>query len=162
MPDTKSKSFAEEVMRKNARITGRDDHDNSGRKRHTSAGAGTQAFTLRADFKDGRKKRGTAWSHFSDYEWNDEGDIETLTIIFGDRIVTMRGFNLLVLVREIDEGKLKTFEELVSAEAKMLRENPDDEAVVVNVEIFPEFKELVQEIKGEREHEAGHAGRLKR
>ena len=125
------------------------DSDNRGRKRHTSASTGTQAFCLRADSKDGRKKRATAWSHFSDYEWEDTGDREILTIIFGTRIVTIEGYNLMVLVREIDEGKLKTFEELVSAEVQELLHAPDDDAVVKSVEIYPTFKSVIEEIKGE-------------
>jgi len=133
-----------------------------GRKRHTSAGAGGQAFSLRVDFRDGRKKRGTAWSHWSDYEWNDEGEKETLTVIFGDRIVTIHGFNLMVLVREIDEGKLKTFEELVSAEVRMLLEHPDDGAIVVSVDVFPAFEDLVREIKGDDGRDTGFVGKIRR
>jgi hypothetical protein len=152
MPDQK------EFLRK---IIGNDESGKQGRKRHTSAGAGGQAFSLRADFKDGRKKRGTAWSHFSDYEWTDEGDRERLIVIFGTRILTIEGFNLLALVREIDEGKLKTFEELASAEARELQFNPDEEAVVVSVDVFPKFEDIVREIKGE-DDEPGFARKVSR
>jgi hypothetical protein len=124
------------------------------RKRYTTAGTGEQAFCLRADFKDGRKRRATAWSHFSDYEWSDEGDRETLTIIFGMRIVTIEGHRLNVFVRAIDEGKLKTFEELISAEALALQQNPDEEPIVMSVDIYPTFKNLIEEIKGEEK--GGH------
>ena len=68
----------------------------------------------------------------------------------------------MVLVREIDEGKLKTFEELVSAEVRELHQNPDEDAVVASVEIFPAFKDLVREIKGEDEHESGFARKIRR
>jgi hypothetical protein len=165
MPETKQKSFAAELLKNSGRVSGMPDSDpdKDARRRHTSAGTGAQAFSLRADFKDGRKKRGTAWSHFSDYEWSDEGDKEKLVILFGTRVVTIEGFNLMVLVREIDEGRLKTFEELVSSEALRLQAAPDAGAVVVSVYVFPKFEDLVKEIKGEtEEHETGHAGRIRR
>src|ERR1700674_1776793 len=101
MPE--QKHFLKNILRDDASESGK-----KGRRRHTSAGAGGQAFTLRIDYKDGRKKRGTACSHFSDYEWTDEGEKEKLVILFGTRVVTIEGYNLLVLVREIDEGKLKS------------------------------------------------------
>src|SRR5580658_2698140 len=101
-----------------------DEADRSGRRRYTVSGVGKQAFVLRGDYKDGRKKRGTGWSHFSDYEWEDLGDRERLTILFGSRIVTVEGHKLDVLYTAIDQGRLETFEELTSPEAQLLLQNP--------------------------------------
>jgi hypothetical protein len=122
-----------------------------GRKRFTTAGVSGQAFCLRADFKDGRKKRAIAWSHFSDYEWEDLGVRERLTILFGNRIVTIEGHKLDMLYREIDEGKLKTFEELMSPAVQALMANPDNDVVVLSVDVYPSMRDLIAEIKEERE-----------
>jgi len=137
--------------------------EDKGGKGHTSAGAGEQAFLLRADFKDGRRKRGVGWSHFSDYEWEDLGEHEKLTVLFGDRIVTIIGHNLEVLCRLIDKGKLEAFEERITAELTQLRNNPPrDEALVKSVEIYPEFGQLIAAIKGEDDDKGRHARRVQR
>jgi hypothetical protein len=115
-----------------------------------------QAFNLRVDLKDGRKKRGFSWSQYTDYQWSDEGDSEVLIILFGLRIVTVRGFHLDSLAREIDEGKLKTFEELMATEVRELQSNPDDDPVVTAVEFYPPFEDIIKTLKGE-EDEAGNA-----
>lgn len=140
------------------------DPDKRTGKRYTTAGAGGQSFCLRADAKDGRKKRATAWSFFSDYEWEDIGDRERLTVIFGTRIVTIEGHKLEILYREIDEGKLKTFEELTSREVQRLLADPDGDVVVTSVDIYPKFNDLIREIKGEERDapETGFAKRLGR
>jgi hypothetical protein len=121
------------------------------RKRYTTAGVSGQAFCLRADYKDGLKKRATTWTYFSDYEWENLGDRERLTILFGSRIVTIEGHKLDLLYREIDEGRLKTFEELTSREAQLLSANPDGDVEVISFEVYPTMKDLIAEIKQERE-----------
>ena len=82
MPERKE--FLQEIL------GNKDRPDEAGARGTRAPGAGGQAFTLRADYKDGRRKRGTAWSHFSDYEWTDDGDREKLVVLFGTRMVTSK------------------------------------------------------------------------
>ncbi len=132
-------------------------------KGHTSAGAGEQAFSLRVDFRNGRRKRGTAWSHYSDYQWNDLGDREVLEVIFGDRMLTIEGHNLGVLYRLIDKGKLESFVEELSARILQNRANPpEDEALVTSVQFYPDFEELKKQIKGEADDQTRFTRRLER
>jgi hypothetical protein len=132
-------------------------------KGHSVAGPGEQAFSIRADFRDGRRKRALAWSHFTDYQWKDHGDHEELEIIFGDRILTIKGHNLMVLGRQIDEGKLKSFEEELTARITQAQGHPpDNEALVTSVEIYPEFDELLKEIRGESDDKQQFARRVQR
>jgi hypothetical protein len=157
MPEAQSK-FLREIIKKGQPG---ETPDKSGRRRYTTSGAGEQAFLLRGDYKDGRKKRGTAWSHFSDYEWEDLGDRERLIIVFGTRIVTIEGQKLGALYMAIDQGKLETFEELTSPEVQALLNDPDGDVVVMSLDIYPAFSDLVQEIKGD-EKDAAKGGFAKR
>jgi len=137
--------------------------DQKGGKGHSSVGPGEQAFSLRADFRGGRRKRGTAMSHYSDYQWDDLGDRERLEIIFGERIITIEGHNLQVLSRLIDKGKLESFEEELTARIVQLRSNPpDNEALVTSIEIYPDFEELKRQIKGEENVQTRFTRRLER
>jgi hypothetical protein len=145
MPEEKSR-FLKDIMDK-APLKG--DGDKSGRRRYTLSGVGEQAFLLRGDYKDGRKKRGTAWSHFSDYEWEDLGDRERLTILFGGRIVTVEGHKLRVLYTAIDQGRLESFEEVISPEAQLLLNDPESDVIVTSLDIYPAFADLIKEIKGD-------------
>jgi len=152
MPEARSK-FLEKIIPEASK---------AGRRRYTTCGPGEQAFSLRTDYKTGRKKRSIAWSHFSDYEWEDLGDRERLTVIFGDRILTIEGYKLDVLIREIDAGKLKTFEELTTPEVQTLLNDPDEDAVVTSVDIYPSVAEIVREIKGENDDHGKHTRSLNR
>lgn len=145
MPEEKSR-FLKDIMDK---ASPKGEVDKSGRRRYTTTGSGEQAFLLRGDYKDGRKKRGTAWSRFSDYEWEDLGDRERLTILFGDRVVTVEGYKLNLLCTAIDKGKLESFEELMSPEIQTLLQDPDSDVIVTSLDIHPTFADLVKEIKGE-------------
>jgi hypothetical protein len=137
--------------------------DEKGGRGHSSAGAGEQAFSLRTDFRDGRRKRGMSWSHYSDYEWLDWGDHETLEVLFGEKILTVQGHNLKVLYRLIDEGKLKAFEEELNARVKQLRDNPpENEALVTSIEIYPDFEQLKQQIRGEENVQTRFTRRMER
>ena len=137
--------------------------DEKGGRGHSSAGAGEQAFSLRADFRDGRRKRGISWSHYSDYEWLDLGDHETLEVLFGEKILMVKGHNLMVLCRLIDDGKLKSFEEELSSRVKQLREHPpENEALVTSIEIYPDFEELKQQIRGEENVQNRFTRRIER
>src|ERR1700733_834822 len=65
-----------------------------------------QAFNLHVEHKDGRSSEGFAWSHYTGYQWQDEGEQERLVVVFGTRAIEIEGHHLGVLVNEIREGQL--------------------------------------------------------
>jgi hypothetical protein len=123
-----------------------------------------QAFNLHVERRDGRRAEGFAWSLYAGYQWTDEGDHERLIVVFGARAVEIEGHHLDALVREIREGQLNSIRELASGKAMLLvQANPDNDPVITSVKSYPEFDEILKEIKkGEDERETGHAGRLRR
>src|ERR1035437_3992625 len=122
-----------------------------------------QAFNLHVERRDGRRAEGFAWSHYAGYEWTDEGSHERLVMVFGMRAVEIEGHNLGVLVAEIREGQLNSIRELASGQAQLLEQgNPDNQPIITSVKSYPDFEEVLKEIKGEKEeHETGHAGRIR-
>ena len=107
-----------------------------------------QAFNLHVERRDGRHCEGFAWSHYAGYAWTDEGECERLVVIFGARALEIEGHNLGVLVNEIREGQLSSIRELVSREA-MLLEHQDAGPIISSVRSYPEFEQILKEIKGE-------------
>jgi hypothetical protein len=121
-----------------------------------------QAFNLHVERRDGRRSEGFAWSHYAGYQWTDEGSHERLVVVFGMRAVEIEGHNLGVLVAEIREGQLNSIRELASGQAQLLQQgNPDNQPVITSVKTYPDFTDILKEIKGEDEREAGHAGKLR-
>jgi hypothetical protein len=119
-----------------------------------------QAFNLHVDRRDGRHSEGFAWSHYVGYQWTDEGDHETLVVLFGTRAVEIEGHNLSTLVNEIREGQLNGIKELVTAQAALKQANADTGAIISSIKTYPDFEDLLKEIKGD-DREAGHAGRVR-
>jgi hypothetical protein len=79
------------------------------------------------------------------------------------RAIEIEGHNLGVLVAEIREGQLNSIRELASGQAQLLKQgNPDNRPVIESVKSYPDFESILREIKGEDEHEAGHAGSVRR
>lgn len=84
-------------------------------------------------------------------------------MLFGEKILTVQGHNLKVLYRLIDEGKLKSFEEELNARVIQLRDNPpENEALVTSIEIYPDFEQLKQQIRGEDNDQARFTRRINR
>lgn len=137
-----------------------EDHDYAAfasERQHTA-----QAFNLHVERKDGRQTEGFAWSHYVGYQWNDEGSHERLTVIFGGRAVEIEGTNLSILVEEIREGKLNRIRELATARKTLLEQsNPENEPIIAVVKTYPNLEAILKELKGEDEHETGHAGRAR-
>ena len=122
-----------------------------------------QAFNLHVERRDGRRTEGFAWSHYAGYQWTDEGGAERLVVIFGVRAIEIEGHNLGVLVDEIRDGQLNSIRELASGQAKLLQQgNPDNQPVITGVKSYPEFEDILKEIKGEDDRETRHARRLER
>jgi hypothetical protein len=130
-----------------------EDHDvvpSSSSERQLAA----QAFNLHIDHLDGRVSEGLAWSLYAGYRWTDDGDHETLMLIFGPRAVEITGLNLRGLVAKIREGQLTGVRELPTSQRKQLEQmNPDNQAIIASIKTFPDFDEVLREIKGEQDEQ---------
>jgi hypothetical protein len=104
------------------------------------------------EYRDGRRAEGFAWSHYVGHHWSDDGEREKLVMIFGERAIEIEGHNLGVLIAEIRDGQLNGIRELPGAQNALLRQsNPDNEPIITGVKSYPEFGEILKEIKrGER------------
>lgn len=121
-----------------------------------------QAFNLHVERRDGRHSEGFAWSHYSGYQWTDESSHERLVVMFGDRAVEIEGHNLGVLVGEIREGQLNSIRELSAAQNTLLaNSNPDNEPVISSVKCYPDFEEMLRELKGDEGHDTGFARKMR-
>ena len=155
MPETKSRTLQ--------RILEQNTAGGDGAKSFTSERQHTaQAFNLHVERRDGRRTEGFAWSHYVGYQWTDEGSHERLVVVFGIRAVEIEGQNLGVLVNEIREGQLNSIRELTTGKTQLLLQgNPDNEPVISGVKTYPDFDQILKDLKGEEEHETGHAGRVR-
>jgi hypothetical protein len=151
MPDTKSR-FVERIL----------DGKEPEAKSFTSERQLTaQAFNLHVERRDGRRAEGFAWSHYAGYQWTDESSFERLVVVFGARAVEIEGQNLGVLVKEIRDGQLNSIRELASGQGKLLEQaNPDNEPIISSVRSYPDFEEILREIKGEEDDKSQHVRRV--
>jgi hypothetical protein len=146
--------FARKYMQEHE---GEDFPKSSTRERQLTA----QALSLHVDFIDGRRAEGFAWPHYVGYEWEDEATEERLTILFGPRAVEVLGKNLTALIDDIREGRLNRIRELPGARRKQLEEgNLENEPIVRAINVYPHFRALLEEIKGEQdEHQTRQSRR---
>jgi hypothetical protein len=121
-----------------------------------------QAFNLHVERRDGRRAEGFSWSHYAGYQWTDDGDHERLIVIFGGRALEIEGHNLGVLVAEIREGQLNSIREMTTGHVQLLEQGQDNEPVISSVKMYPDFEEILKEIKGEDDRETRHTRRLER
>jgi hypothetical protein len=122
-----------------------------------------QAFNLHVERRDGRRTEGFAWSHYVGYQWTDVGSHERLVVVFGMRALEIEGQNLGGLVNEIRDGQLNSIRELASGQVQLLQQgNPDNEPLISSVKTFPDFEEVLKEIKGEDKRDTGFAGKVGR
>jgi hypothetical protein len=159
MHDTKSK-FIEKIL------DGKGPSVEEGKSFTSERQHTAQSFNLHVERKDGRRTEGFAWSHYVGYQWTDEGSHERLAVIFGMRAVEIVGHNLGVLVNEIRDGQLNGIRELASGQAQLFqRGNPDNQPIITGVKTFPDFEDVlkqIKEIKGEEAHETRPARRFER
>jgi hypothetical protein len=154
MPEPKSR-FLNDIL--DAKATGADEAKSfTSERQHTE-----QAFNLHVERRDGRRAEGFAWSHYAGYQWTDEGNHERLVVVFGMRAVEIEGHNLGVLVDEIREGQLNGIRELASGQKTLLEQrNPDNEPIIARVKSYPDFEEILKEIKGEEDDKQQHVKRV--
>lgn len=153
MPETKSR-FIEKILDPKAA----DDTKSFTSERQHAA----QAFNFHVERRDGRHSEGFGWSHYVGYRWSDDGDREKLVVLFGTRAVEIEGHNLGALVTEIREGQLNGVRELASSAATLRQANGDMDPVIMAVKTYPDFEEILKELKGEEERENRHARRIER
>ncbi|HTU44892.1 MAG TPA: hypothetical protein VMF91_07510 [Bryobacteraceae bacterium] len=101
-------------------------------------------------------------SHYSDYEWTDEGDKERLVILFGMRALTIEGELLAGTVDLLNEGRLTHIEEMTHSKVQELkRDNPHRLPIISRVTVDPDFQTILSAIKGEEEDEIRYPRRVK-
>jgi hypothetical protein len=110
-----------------------------------------QAFALSVVFKDGRRKQTFPWSMYGGHEWTDDGDTESLTAMFGERALIVRGYRLEQLDREMSLGKRAGLRQHTSKQVEAMLQEDGAEPIIAEIEVFPEFHGMVAELKGERE-----------
>jgi len=75
-------------------------------------------------------------------------------ILFGARALEISGQTLRDLVDEIREGKLYRVTEKVTAQAAMLDATADKEPIIREIRIYPDFEDILKDIKGGYQREA--------
>lgn len=121
-----------------------------------------QAHTVTAIFKDGRRRRGFAMAHYSDYEWIEVAGGERLVVLFGNRVLTVEGEVLDDIVSLLETGRLTHVRELTHREVETLkRDNPDRRPIVTRLAAEPELEEMLSVIKGDDADETRYPRRVK-
>ena len=155
MPEGKSKFLQDLIDKRGAETEAK---SFTAERQHTA-----QAFNLHVERRDGRRTEGFAWSHYVGYQWTDVGSHERLVVVFGMRALEIEGQNLGGLVNEIRDGQLNSIRELASGQVQLLQQgNPDNEPLISSVKTFPDFEEVLKEIKGEDKRDTGFAGKVGR
>jgi hypothetical protein len=110
-----------------------------------------QAFALSVVFKDGRRKQTFPWSMYGGHEWTDDGDMESLTALFGERGLIGRGYRLGELDREMSLGKRAGIRQHTSKQVDAMLQEDGNEPIIAEIEVFPSFQEMVAVLKGEQD-----------
>ena len=110
-----------------------------------------QAFALWVVFKDGRRKQTFPWAMYAGHEWTDDGDMESLTALFGERGLIVRGYRLGELDRDISLGKRAGLRQHTSKQVEAMLQEDGNEPIIAEIEVFPSFQEMVAVLKGELE-----------
>jgi hypothetical protein len=132
-----------------------EDADSDGMTREHQTNA--QAFALSVVFKDRRRRQSFPWSMYGGHEWTDDGDLETIAMLFGERGCIVRGYRFAALDRDLSLGKRASIREHTKAQVDSMLAQEEDEPIIVSIETFPPFPELVASLKGEEQDENGHA-----
>lgn len=156
MPEEKTKSFAEDLLKGMGRSSRAPAEEEEGRSRERQM----NAFSLNWRHKDGRTKPGISWGQYVTHEFHDDGEKEVIDIIMGMQVVTLEGYNLEVLLPDIESGQLKRVKERNSREVEALRRsNPNNEEIIARIEVVPDVQEMKLRLVEEAKHESGFAGK---
>jgi len=134
-----------QLLRKFAPRSADAHEDESGVTREHQTNA--QAFALTVVFKDQRRRQSFPWSMYSGHEWTDDGDVETIVSLFGERGCIVRGYRFKTLDRDLSLGKLASIREHTKAQVESMTRTEEDEPVIVSIETFPPFPELVEALQ---------------
>ena len=110
-----------------------------------------QAFALSVVFKDGRRKQTFPWSMYGGHEWTDDGDMESLTALFGEWGLIIRGYRLGELDRDMSLGKRAGLRQHTSKQVEAMLQEDGNEPIIAEIEVFPSLQEMVIALKGEQE-----------
>lgn len=158
MAEEKTKSFAEDLLKGMGRSSPAGAQEDESRSRERQV----NAFSLNLRFRDGRKKPGISWGQYVTHEFYDDGEKETIDIIMGSQVVTIEGYNLEVLLPDIESGQLKRIRERNSREVQSLRlSNPENEDIITRIEVVPNVQEMKARLTEEEEHASGFAGKVR-
>jgi len=149
-----AKNAGEQFLRKFAAKDADLQEDDAGPAREHQTNA--QAFALSVVFKDRRRRQSFPWSMYGGHEWTDNGDIETIAILFGERGCIVRGYRFAFLDRDLSLGKRASIREHTKAQVESMLAEEEDEPIILSIETFPPFPELVASLKGE-DDETGNA-----
>ena len=164
MSEAKQRNFAETVMARTARSTAEEREDTDPTDSTTRERQGnSDAFSLEVKFKDGRRKQTFPWALYAGHEWSDEDGMECLTVLFGMRVLIIRGYNFEPLNRDLTMGKLTSIRKHNSHQVKLLtNQNTENIPVIVEIEAYPNYRQIVAEMKGDNERDTGKAGKIAR
>jgi hypothetical protein len=150
------KRAGEELLRKlTAKNTPHEEDEGLTREHQTNA----QAFSLSIVPKDRRRGQTFPWSMYGGHGWMDDGDFEIIGVLFGDGGCIVRGYRLAALNRDLNLGKRASIREHTKAQVESMLAVEGDEPIIVSVETFPAFADLLSAIRGEDEDETRHARR---
>jgi hypothetical protein len=134
------------------------DHSEDHEHYHTSEWQhAAQAFNLHVERRDGLHSENFPWMDYSGCQWKDEGSHETLVILFRSRAVEIEGYNLKALEDEVRSGQLNSVKEMITAQASAKQANADSDPIIREIRMYPDFEEILKDIKGETRREARNA-----
>jgi hypothetical protein len=122
-----------------------------------------QAFALSLRSKDGRFVQGFPWFRFDGFDFHNDGREEQLDMVFGERVVEIRGFYLSRLVDRMAEGQLKIVQQHDVKEIEDLRrENADlprgqHKPMILSIDVTPPLSKTVSEIREDSDDERRRA-----
>lgn len=115
-----------------------------------------QAFAFTVVFKDQRLRQSFPWAMYGGHEWTDDGDMECITALFGERGCIVRGYRLGTLDRDMSLGKLVSIREHTKAQVGAMLAEDSEDPVIVSIETFPDMSSLMSVLKGDSD-ETGHS-----
>lgn len=111
---------------------------------------------------DGRRNETFAWSMYGGHDWDDDGDMERIIALFGPRTLALRGYRFEELDKDMSRGKRTSLVQRSPREAQQLLSSPGNDPIVVEVESYPRFVNLLlamREEEKEREKELSNAAK---
>ncbi|MGA7081388.1 MAG: hypothetical protein WBQ43_05060 [Terriglobales bacterium] len=118
-----------------------------------------QSFSLSVIWKNPRRRESFPWSMYGGHEWTDDGDMESIGILFGERGCVVRGYRFTKLEHEVTLGKRVSIREHTKAQVESMLSEEGDEPIIVSIETFPPFRLLLASVKGDDEDENRNARR---